>query len=127
MRISDWSSDVCSSDLARLPEEGDIARIAPEGRDVALDPLERDDQVELPRIAAIGEARIEPREIEIAKRAQPVADGDHDDIAARREAGAIVDGVVDASGWIGAAAAVAHGRLRFRSPWAGGHGTGRGA
>src|SRR3546814_1965955 len=115
MRISDWSSDVCSSDLARLPEEGDIARIAPEGRDVALDPLERDDQVELPRIAAIGEARIEPREIEIAKRAQPVVDGDHDDIAARREAGAIVDGVGDAAGRIGAAVEIDRKGTRLNS------------
>src|SRR3546814_6198899 len=93
MRISDWSSDVCSSDLrdrlveqalggghrhqgrdlraaARLAEDGDITGIAAEGRDVALDPSQRGDQVELPHIATVGKARIEPREIEIAERVE---------------------------------------------------------
>src|SRR3546814_2358053 len=82
MRISDWSSDVCSSDLrdrlveqalggghrhqgrdlraaARLAEDGDITGIAAEGRDVALDPSQRGDQVELPHIATeIGRAHV---------------------------------------------------------------------
>src|SRR3546814_15848421 len=68
---------------ARLAEKGDIAGIAAEGRDVPPHPLEREDQIELPRIAAVRETRIEPREIEIAERVQPVVDRDHDDIAAQ--------------------------------------------
>src|SRR3546814_4627804 len=78
------------------------------GRDVALDPSQRGDQVELPHIATVGKARIEPREIEIAERVEAVVDGDHDDIAARGELCAIVDRIGDAAGRIGAAVEIDH-------------------
>src|SRR3546814_12304472 len=77
--------------------------IAAEGRDIALHPLQRGDQVELPIVATVGKARIEPREIEIAERVEPVVDGDHDDIAARGELCAIVDRIGDAAGRVSAA------------------------
>src|SRR3546814_13921351 len=116
MRISDWSSDVCSSDLrdrlveqalggghrhqgrdlraaARLAEDGDITGIAAEGRDVALDPSQRGDQVELPHLATVGKARLTPREIEIAEREDAVVDGEQDAVAPRREPCAVADRV----------------------------------
>src|SRR3546814_4392902 len=41
MRISDWSSDVCSSDLEREGRQGDLAlQPQPEGRNDAEDPSE---------------------------------------------------------------------------------------
>ena len=43
------------------------AGIAAERGDVVAHPVQREDQVELAGIAAVGEARIEPREIEIAE------------------------------------------------------------
>src|SRR5690606_27559508 len=73
-----------------------------------LDPLQRRYQIELPGIAAVGETRIEPREIKIAERVEAVVDGHHDDIAARREPRTVVDRVGDAAGRIGAAVEIDH-------------------
>src|SRR3546814_10120250 len=79
MRISDWSSDVCSSDLAA------------EGADVVAHPAQRRGLVLEPGVAGarvgLAEQVLHPQE---AERAEPVVDGDHDDVVVERERGAVV-------------------------------------
>src|SRR3546814_11907028 len=55
---------------ARLAEHHHPSRITAERRDIVAHPLEREDQIELAVVAAVGEARIEPREVEIAERGE---------------------------------------------------------
>ena len=63
-----------------LAEDGDVLRVAAEGRDVALHPLQRRDLVHqavvadrLARPGGLGQRRVG----EVAERAQPVVDGHH--------------------------------------------------
>src|SRR3546814_1355695 len=62
------------------------------------------------RSAAVGEARIEPREIEIAERVEPVVDRHDHAITARGEGVAVVERIGDAAVRIGAAVDVEHHR-----------------
>ena len=95
----------------RLAEDHHPPRIAPEGGNIVAHPLQCQDQVELPDIAAIGKARVEPREIEIAQRVEAVVDGHDHHIAARRQRLPIVERIGDAAVRIGPAVDVEHHRL----------------
>ena len=72
-------------------------------------------EVELARIAAIGETRIEPREIKIAKRIQAMVDG-HRNHSVRGEMPAIVQRIHDASARVGSAVDVDHDRQIRAAP-----------
>ena len=86
----------------RLSRDGDVARVAPERRDVGLYPAQR--RLLVHQAVVAGRAtgpRGERRVGQEAERAQPVVDRDDDD-ARRRE----LRGVVVAAGILGEAAAV---------------------
>ena len=70
----------------RLPERRDPARIAAEGRDVALHPRERGELVEQAEVG--GASRHSPEE---AEQPQAVGDGDHDHVLFRDESGGVHD------------------------------------
>src|SRR3546814_17731140 len=57
---------------ARLAEHHHPSRIPAARRDIVAHPLEREDQIELAVVAAVGAERNEPREIAIAERSEPV-------------------------------------------------------
>ena len=68
-----------------------------------------------PSVAAVGKARVEPGEVEVAERVQPVVDRHHHDVAARGERMPVVQRIGDAAVRIGAAVDVDHHRpLRAR-------------
>src|SRR5262249_59413726 len=73
----------------RLPEDGDLVRVAAEGGDVVAHPLERAHQVERPEVPrALGVARALAAErgmAEPAERAEAVVEGDDDDVLGRGE------------------------------------------
>ena len=69
------------------------AGIAAERGDVVAHPLQREHEVELPGIAAVGKARADPCEVEIAEHVQPVVDRDHHDVAAPAQPRAVADRV----------------------------------
>src|SRR3546814_6866254 len=54
MRISDWSSDVCSSDLVALPDDGGVVLL---GRQVAVDAV----------VAGVGGAVGEPPDVNVVR------------------------------------------------------------
>ena len=95
---------------ARLAEHHHPAGIAAERRDVAADPAQRQDQIELPGIAAVGKPIRQAGKIEIAERVQPVIDRHDDDVARRRERPAVILGIDDAAVRIGAAVDIDHHR-----------------
>ena len=71
----------------RLAEHGDVGRIAAEGRDVRLDPLQRRDDVHhavVPRRFFRGPLRRQRRVIKEAQPAQPVVQRHHHDAAPRK-------------------------------------------
>jgi hypothetical protein len=90
------------SDLAaaaRLPEDGDVARISAEPRDVVADPLECEHHVEHPDIARVGHiGRTDIAKVEVAERVEPVADRDDHDVVARRQSRAVIAEVVRRTG-----------------------------
>jgi hypothetical protein len=51
---------------ARLAEDQDARRIAAEGRNVVADPSQGEDEIQLAEIAAVGEPRIDPGEVEVS-------------------------------------------------------------
>src|SRR5206468_9261357 len=63
---------------ARLAEHQDPRGVAAEVADVVADPLEGQDQIQLARVAAVRKSWIEPREVQISERIQPVVDSDRD-------------------------------------------------
>ena len=73
----------------RLAEDGDVAGVATERGDVVADPLERGDLVEQRHVARAGEPLVEMVEVGEAERAEPVVDGDDDDVAATRQLGGV--------------------------------------
>src|SRR3546814_13040495 len=60
MRISDWSSDVCSSDLAGLEDDGVIGSEAGEGVDVGVGVVALEVAVVEPQHAVLGEQAGQP-------------------------------------------------------------------
>src|SRR3546814_15131548 len=63
LRISDWSSDVCSSDLGLEARERDLPAAAPVGH--GLDSVSR--ELEHERIPAEGDARVRSAERRVGK------------------------------------------------------------
>ena len=75
---------------ARLAEDGHVTRIAAEARDVVAHPAQREDQVQHPDVAGVGELRpAKRREVQITERVQPVIDGDDHHVAAAGEPRAV--------------------------------------
>ena len=96
---------------ARLAEHHDAGGITAERRDVVAHPLQREDQVELPRIATVWKPSVEPRQIQIPERVEPVVHRHDHDIAARRQRMPIVLRIGDAAVRIRATVDIDHHRL----------------
>ena len=77
---------------AGLAEDHHVARVAAEGFDVVVNPVERGDQVELTDVARVRVFRAagEAGEIEIAEQIQPMIERDEHDVAFLREPHAVV-------------------------------------
>ena len=72
-----------------LAEDGHVARVASERRDVIVDPSQRGDLVEQRHVARTVEPRVDVVEVAEAECAEPVVHGDDDDVAAQRELGGV--------------------------------------
>ena len=72
----------------RLAEHRNLTRIPAERGDIVANPAQGEDQIELPRIAAVGKAGIEPAEVEIAEGVEAMLNGHHHDVV-QRQPGAI--------------------------------------
>ena len=99
-----------------LAEHRDIGRITPERGNIVPHPTQGQDEIQLTYIAAIGKARIEPREIKIAQRIEPMIDGHHHYIARRRQMPPVVQRIDYAAIGIGPAMDVQHHRTFRLAP-----------
>ena len=74
----------------RFTEDHHLVRISSESGDVVFHPLKGEDHVEHARGAGIGEAFAIPGEVHVAEHVEAVIDRDHHDVAALREAHAVI-------------------------------------
>ena len=75
---------------AGLAEDGDVAGVAAKRRGIVAHPAQREDQVQHPDVAGVGEVgAAERRQVEMTERVQPVIDGDDHHVAATRKPRAV--------------------------------------
>ena len=78
------------SAAARLAEDGDVGRIAAEGRDVVADPFECLDDIGHSDVAGCSVFITEVGEVEMAQDIEPVVEGHDDDIVAAGKGPAVI-------------------------------------
>ena len=84
---------------AGFAENGDAGRIAAEGRDIGLHPLQGGHQIQQPGIAGLGEIRpANGGQVQEAENIQSMVDVDHHDIALSQPRWAYVVGIAGAGG-----------------------------
>ena len=98
-----------------MPEHGDAIGIAAERSDVVAHPFQREDEIELSRVAAIGKPV--RREIGVPERVEAMVQRDYDDIAVRRQACALGDCACARAGVVSAAVNIDENRTRAAERW----------